>query len=72
MFYFIVNKSGGSGNARKTWAKVVKLMKEKEIEYKAYATEYRGHATEIARKISDFPDTKGYEGSSGTYPFVCR
>ena len=56
MFYFIVNKSGGSGNARRTWASVVKLMKEKEIEYKAYATEYRGHATEIAGKICDFPD----------------
>ncbi len=52
MFYFIVNKAGGSGNARKTWRQVAKLMDEKGIEYKAFATEYPGHATEIAKRIS--------------------
>ena len=35
MYYFIVNYTGGSGKARKTWNRVHFLLKEKEIEYKA-------------------------------------
>ncbi len=56
MYYFIVNKAGGSGNARKTWKKVARLMHEKKLEYKAFATEYAGHASEIAARISTLPD----------------
>ena len=57
MFYFIVNNAGGSGNARKTWRTVVQLMKKKGIGYKAFNTEYPGHATDLAKKISDLQDS---------------
>ena len=56
MYYFIVNKHGGSGNARKTWHEVRRLMKEKGIEYKAYATSYAGHGSELAAKVCALPD----------------
>ena len=56
MYYFIVNKHGGSGNARKTWHEVRHLMKEKGIEYKAYATSYVGHGAELASKVCALPD----------------
>nr|MCR5214843.1 diacylglycerol kinase family lipid kinase [Eubacterium sp.] len=51
MYYFIVNYTGGSGNARGTWNRVHDLLKEKEVEYKAYVTKYGGHAGELARRI---------------------
>ncbi len=53
MYYFIVNYTGGSGNARSTWNKVHTLLKQKGVEYKAYVTKYGGHAAELARRISD-------------------
>ncbi len=56
MYYFIVNYTGGSGKARKTWNRVHFLLKEKEIEYKAYVTKRPGHAKELAKKISELPD----------------
>ena len=56
MFYFIVNYTGGSGKARKTWNRVHFLLKEKEIEYKAYVTKRPGHAGELAKRISELPE----------------
>lgn len=52
MYYFIVNYTGGSGKARKTWNRVHLLLKSKNIEYKAYVTKYGGHAAELAARIS--------------------
>ncbi len=57
MYYFIVNLSGGSGNARRTWHRVRKLLKEKAISYKAYVTKYEKHAAILAGKISLQKDT---------------
>ncbi|MBO4863990.1 MAG: diacylglycerol kinase family lipid kinase [Eubacterium sp.] len=56
MYYFIVNYTGGSGKARKTWNRVHFLLKEKGIEYKAYATKRAGHAGELAKNISEIDD----------------
>ena len=56
MYYFIVNYTGGSGNARRTWNKVHYLLNEKNIEYKAYVTKKPGHAKKLAEKISSFED----------------
>ncbi len=56
MYYFIVNYTGGSGNARKTWNRVHQLLAEKGIEYKAYVTKYGGHAAELAKRISEFDE----------------
>lgn len=56
MYYFIVNYTGGSGKAQKTWNKVHYLLKTKNIEYKAYVTKKQGHAREIARKLSELDE----------------
>ncbi len=56
MYYFIVNYTGGSGNARKTWNRVHFLLKEKGIDYKAYVTKRAGHAGELAKRISELDE----------------
>lgn len=56
MYYFIVNYTGGSGKAKKTWDRVHLLLKQKGIEYKAYVTKYGGHATELAKRISELEE----------------
>lgn len=56
MYYFIVNEHGGSGKAKKTWSKVKAMMKEKKIEYKAWESKYEGHATKLAKHISELED----------------
>ena len=56
MYYFIVNYTGGSGKAKKTWNRVHFLLKQKGINYKAYVTKYTGHATEIAKRISELEE----------------
>lgn len=55
IYYFIVNQSGGSGNARRTWQCIHRLLKEQGIAYKAYPTRYEKHATLLAKKISLLP-----------------
>lgn len=55
MYYFIVNYTGGSGKAQRTWNKVHDLLKDKDISYKAYVTKRAGHAAELAKKISQLP-----------------
>lgn len=56
MYYFIVNQSGGSGNAKHTWNIVRNLIGEKGIHYKAYLTRYEKHASILAEKISMLND----------------
>ncbi len=56
MYYFIVNYTGGSGKAQRTWNRVHSLLKTKGIEYKAYVTKRPGHARELAKKISGLPE----------------
>ena len=56
MYYFIVNYTGGSGKAKKTWDRVHFLLKQKGINYIAYVTKYTGHATELAKRISELEE----------------
>lgn len=56
MIYFIVNKSSRTGKGADIWHKVKAVLSDKNVEYKAYRTEYKGHATKIARKIMEFKD----------------
>ena len=51
MYYFIVNEHGGSGKAKKTWNTVKRLMRENNIEYKAWKSEGEGHATKLVKRI---------------------
>ncbi|MBO5606288.1 MAG: diacylglycerol kinase family lipid kinase [Treponema sp.] len=55
MLYFIVNESGGSGKARKTWLKVRKVMESRGLEYKALMTTPEITAAELAGNVTS-PD----------------
>ncbi|MBQ8912563.1 MAG: YegS/Rv2252/BmrU family lipid kinase [Lachnospiraceae bacterium] len=56
MYYFIVNVSGGSGKAKKTWISVREELKKRNVLYKAFRTKSSEHAGELAGKISMLPD----------------
>ena len=52
MLYFIVNETARTGKGVTVWKQVQTELKEKNIQYKAFKTEYKNHASELARKIS--------------------
>lgn len=56
MYFFIVNVSGGSGKAKKTWIRVRDELKRRNVEYKAFRTKSPEHAGELAGKISGISD----------------
>ena len=56
MLYFIVNKKSRSGKGADVWKEVQTALEYKKIPYKAWTTEYEGHAMELAADICDFPD----------------
>lgn len=58
MYHIIVNPTGGKGKTLKSLGKVEELLKKNGAEYTIHKTEYAGHATEIARELSQAPDTK--------------
>ncbi len=60
MYYFIVNRQGGSGRAAKRWKAVRRVLAERNVQYKAFETKYPGHARELAEKVSalDDPDIR--------------
>lgn len=53
MLYFIVNEKSRSGKGAKIWQEVCQALHEKKIPYKAWVTEYEGHAMELAKKICE-------------------
>ena len=52
MYYFIVNEHGGSGKARKTWAKVQKILEKEQIPYEKLVTTEEIGAAALARNVS--------------------
>ncbi len=56
MYYFIVNISGGSGKAKKTWIRVRDELKRRNVEYKAFRTKSSEHTGVLAGKISELSD----------------
>lgn len=57
MYYFIVNEHGASGLASHKWNVVQKVLENKNVQYKIFIPQYTGHATEIAKEISETDDT---------------
>lgn len=57
MYHIIVNPIGGKGKSLKALEKVENIFKANGAEYTVHKTEYAGHATEIARELSQTPDT---------------
>lgn len=55
MIYFIVNHTSATGKCRNVLKKVIDRLSEKDVKYKFCRTKYKGHATEIAEKLSRLP-----------------
>ena len=53
MYYCIVNPSARSGKGKDIWEILEKRFKEKGLEYKAHFTEGPGHATRLAKALTD-------------------
>ncbi|MCR4605037.1 MAG: YegS/Rv2252/BmrU family lipid kinase [Eubacterium sp.] len=53
MYYFIVNVAGGSGTAARNWSELKAILKNEQVEYKAYRTRSTGDAGEIAHRLVD-------------------
>ena len=71
MYSFIVNPNSRSGQGRDIWNHLRSIMESQGISYQYFLTEYVGHATEFARKISslgtpDDPVTLITVGGDGT------
>lgn len=56
MIYFIVNTSSRTGKAAGIWRRVRDTLVSKDVKFKAYRTESKGHATDIARAIMKSDD----------------
>lgn len=52
-YFIIVNPTAGGNNGRKIWPQIEQYLKKKNISYRAYFTEYDGHAVSIAMRILD-------------------
>ena len=57
MYHIIVNPQGGKGKSLKALATVEEMFKNNNAQYVVHTTEYEGHATEIAKELSQNPDT---------------
>ncbi|MBP3488371.1 MAG: YegS/Rv2252/BmrU family lipid kinase [Roseburia sp.] len=56
MLYFIVNEKSRSGRGAAVWQEVQEELRRKNIAYKAWVTEYAGHAFSLAREICEQDD----------------
>lgn len=53
MLYFIVNETARTGKGEGIWHTVQKQLRADRIPYKAFMTKHNGHATELARMVSE-------------------
>lgn len=53
MLYFIANETARTGKGTAVWRQVQLELRAKKIPYKVYTTEYKEHATELAKMISE-------------------
>lgn len=51
MYYFIVNPKSRTGLGAQIWQSVQAQLKKQSLPYESFFTEYRGHATRLARHI---------------------
>ena len=56
MYYFIVNLTSRTGKAAKIWHQLKVELDQREVAYKAYVSEYPGHATRLAKMICNKAD----------------
>lgn len=53
MYYFIVNGASRTGKGKKIWRRLETELKRENIPYRAYLTKYKGHAGELAEKLTE-------------------
>lgn len=56
MYYFIVNRTSGSGRAKKVWTEVKKELDKSGAEYQVFFTDHAGHAGELADEICGYAE----------------
>ena len=59
-YEFIINLHSRTGKSQAIWESLEKILKEEGVSYNVHITEYVGHATEIARELTQ----------DGTYRFL--
>ena len=52
MYYFILNPSSHSSGSKSIWPHLSEILKQRQTEYKVFATKYPGHGKEIAHAIT--------------------
>ena len=52
MYYFIVNPNSRSGKGALIWKDLEGILNERNVEYKTFFTEYRGHAVLLSESIT--------------------
>ena len=52
MYYFIINPNSRSGKAALIWQNLEKVLQERNIKYKTFFTEYKGHAALLSASIT--------------------
>lgn len=52
MYSFIINPNSRTGRGRDMWAHLEETLKERQISYRAYITEFPGHATKIVKQLT--------------------
>ncbi|RDU36158.1 diacylglycerol kinase family lipid kinase [Neobacillus piezotolerans] len=55
-FYFIVNPKAGNGKGRAVWKRAEQKLNTLHIPYRAFFTEYPGHAIELSRTAAGLAD----------------
>lgn len=52
MYYFLLNPSSQSNGSQGIWPRLAEELKQRNIDYKVFATKYAGHAKELAAAIT--------------------
>lgn len=59
MYYFIVNITSRTGRSKRIWKRLEEELKRREVPYQAFLTKYKGHAGELAEKLTKkYQDTE--------------
>ena len=56
MYYFIVSAASAGGKGMKVWHEVRLALEKTTIKYRSFRTRHKGHATELAKRISAIDD----------------
>lgn len=56
MLYFIINEKSRSGKGAGIWGELQTVLEKRGVDYKAWHTEFEGHAFSLAREICEMDD----------------